>query len=715
MRAVPSTFRDVAEYGSIFQALMADNIRCSIGKDLQLVLRRGPLIAAATATIQDHPHGSDAGDIDDGDGDSTDDYYGVGSDDSSNSAGDDGGGGGGNGSGSDGQSTVENYDEAAEQAPASPRSTAASSTPSQMSDLVFYTDLDDSDDDDSDGFTPSSDNEAASAAAAPSSDDEAPPDLVTSDDDDSDDGSAPPSDDEAASTDSDGGGSDAGGEDDNQPPQQLARHTAPLRDLYLSIASGSGPRLHRSVLPRRGDLLLLTSKPALKPSDLDRSSGMFSALALAGEGWDSSGGLVTVAASWDHGCLYGALARDMHGGERLRSICVTKIGSTISDERQYTSFDELLQRYNRYSEGRLPGIAKQLLWGLSVAAPTPAVEHLLPAAVLESAQALFVQRRLNDSQRQAVLQLLALAFRSANDRIARAALETDEERTRAVREALQRQLIRAIHGPPGTGKSTTIVVLLELLLGLDCRALVVAPSNMAVQEVAAKLLPYLTSDGNGDGGAAAAPVGIGPRRRGDVVLFCSKMTVCPEGLQPLWLDFRVQRIAQAQQEWAGGIGDLKAMLHPAAAPAVYEEAEALVDRLQAVEVVMRSAKERLEGELPRRFLDSTASLGMPALLRLLSTLRHAAAALATQLGAGPGQDDDPIVAAFHTARSSLLAAVGQCGVCRASQRAWPAACIQHAGILLCTDSFCARTDVRVGGVGEARGQCRGIRGPEIAL
>ena len=676
MRAVPPTFTNgVAEYGSVFQPLMADNIRRSIGKDLEIALRRGPLIAAATAEVLDHHQGSDDGDGDGGDGGSTDDY-----------------GGGGSGGGSDGQSTVEYYEEgAAGQAPASPRSAAAPSTPLQMSDLVFYTDLDDSDDDDSD----------SPLCSAPSSYDRAPSivDLDDSDDsnDDSGDGSAPSSDDEAASIDNDGDGPDAGGGEagDPLPPQQqLARRTVLLRTLKLSVTSGTGPRLRHSALPRLGDLLLLSSKPALKPSDLDRSS-MFSALALAGKDWDSSGGPVTVAASWGPGCLYGALVRDMHGGDRSRSICVTKIGCTISDERQYTSFDKLLQHYSEVEMSSLPGIARQLLWGLSDATPTIAVEHLPPAAVPKSAQELCGQRRLDDSQRQAVLQLLALAFRSANDRIARAALETDDERTRAIQEALQRQLIRAIHGPPGTGKSTAIVVLLELLLGLGCRALVAAPSNMAVQGVAAKLLPYLTGDDDGDGGAAA-PVGIGPRRRGDVVLYCSKAKVCPEGLQPLWLDFRVQRIVLAQQEWAGGAGELKAMLpllHPATAAPTVDEVEALVDRLQAVEVVMRSAKERLEGELPRRFLDSTASLGMPALLHLLDALRHAATALAVPQAVGLGVD--AAVMAFHTSRSALLAAARQCGVCRADWKAWPGVCIQHAGVLLCTDSFCARTDVRV--------------------
>ena len=60
----------------------------------------------------------------------------------------------------------------------------------------------------------------------------------------------------------------------------------------------------------------------------------------------------------------------------------------------------------------------------------------------------------------------------------------------AVRFALEVNEIGLIHGPPGTGKTTTIVEVILQLVKLGNKILVVAPSNIAVDNIGEKLIYY---------------------------------------------------------------------------------------------------------------------------------------------------------------------------------------------------------------------------------
>jgi senataxin len=71
---------------------------------------------------------------------------------------------------------------------------------------------------------------------------------------------------------------------------------------------------------------------------------------------------------------------------------------------------------------------------------------------------------LNDSQKDAVLSCLG------------------------TRECNHQNSVRLIWGPPGTGKTMTVGLLLFSLLRLKCRTLTCAPTNTAVLEVAQRLL-----------------------------------------------------------------------------------------------------------------------------------------------------------------------------------------------------------------------------------
>ena len=60
----------------------------------------------------------------------------------------------------------------------------------------------------------------------------------------------------------------------------------------------------------------------------------------------------------------------------------------------------------------------------------------------------------------------------------------------AIKFALKVNEIGLIHGPPGTGKTTTIVEVILQLLKLGNKILVVAPSNIAVDNIGEKLIKY---------------------------------------------------------------------------------------------------------------------------------------------------------------------------------------------------------------------------------
>ncbi|MEI7844277.1 MAG: AAA domain-containing protein [Chloroflexota bacterium] len=64
----------------------------------------------------------------------------------------------------------------------------------------------------------------------------------------------------------------------------------------------------------------------------------------------------------------------------------------------------------------------------------------------------------------------------------------NESQTQAVRFALSAADVAIIHGPPGTGKTTTVVELIRQIVLNGGRVLVLAPSNVAVDNLLEKLL-----------------------------------------------------------------------------------------------------------------------------------------------------------------------------------------------------------------------------------
>lgn len=60
----------------------------------------------------------------------------------------------------------------------------------------------------------------------------------------------------------------------------------------------------------------------------------------------------------------------------------------------------------------------------------------------------------------------------------------------AIRFALASREVALIHGPPGTGKTHTLIELILQLLKLKLRILVCGPSNISVDNIVERLAPH---------------------------------------------------------------------------------------------------------------------------------------------------------------------------------------------------------------------------------
>jgi hypothetical protein len=107
----------------------------------------------------------------------------------------------------------------------------------------------------------------------------------------------------------------------------------------------------------------------------------------------------------------------------------------------------------------------------------------LREVLLGTAPARFSERRLNSSPNQAIIDK---ANELGNDLLR----PLNPSQQRALKLALSAEDIAIIHGPPGTGKTTTVVEVIRQAIARGDKVLAMAPSNTAVDNLLEKLIEH---------------------------------------------------------------------------------------------------------------------------------------------------------------------------------------------------------------------------------
>ncbi|XP_019172157.1 PREDICTED: probable helicase MAGATAMA 3 isoform X6 [Ipomoea nil] len=121
------------------------------------------------------------------------------------------------------------------------------------------------------------------------------------------------------------------------------------------------------------------------------------------------------------------------------------------------------------------------------------------------------------------------------------------------RKCVHRSSVKLIWGPPGTGKTKTVASLLSVLFKMECRTLTCAPTNIAVIEVAKRLMELVR------GSLLYDSYGLG-----DIVLFGNgeRLKVNDhDDLLEVFLDYRVDALASCLSPLVGWQAGLNWMIN----------------------------------------------------------------------------------------------------------------------------------------------------------
>ncbi|KAF4870661.1 DNA polymerase alpha-associated DNA helicase A [Colletotrichum siamense] len=127
----------------------------------------------------------------------------------------------------------------------------------------------------------------------------------------------------------------------------------------------------------------------------------------------------------------------------------------VADDVTYRRMNLTMEKLEKMTEAEYSSFMR-VLFGLS--SPSPVPSHLASDSELSKIQ--WIDPSLNDSQKD------------------------------AIRFALASREVALIHGPPGTGKTHTLIELILQMLKLDLRILVCGPSNISVDNIVERLAPH---------------------------------------------------------------------------------------------------------------------------------------------------------------------------------------------------------------------------------
>ncbi|KAL4575598.1 hypothetical protein LXL04_022446 [Taraxacum kok-saghyz] len=123
-------------------------------------------------------------------------------------------------------------------------------------------------------------------------------------------------------------------------------------------------------------------------------------------------------------------------------------------------------------------------------------------------------------------------------------------------ECFHKSSVEQIWGPPGTGKTMTVSVMLSIFLQMKCRTLTCAPTNVAVVQVASRVLSLIkesrrTIIANGDSFYSV----------GDVLLFGNKERLkIGSDIEEIYLENRIKRLTECLGSLTGWKHCLRTMI-----------------------------------------------------------------------------------------------------------------------------------------------------------
>ncbi|EFQ26319.1 uncharacterized protein GLRG_01463 [Colletotrichum graminicola M1.001] len=127
----------------------------------------------------------------------------------------------------------------------------------------------------------------------------------------------------------------------------------------------------------------------------------------------------------------------------------------VADDVTFRRMNQTMEKLEKMTESEYTAFMR-VLFGLS--SPSPVPQDLAADSELSKIQ--WIDPSLNDSQKD------------------------------AIRFALASREVALIHGPPGTGKTHTLIELILQLIKLDLRILVCGPSNISVDNIVERLAPH---------------------------------------------------------------------------------------------------------------------------------------------------------------------------------------------------------------------------------
>ncbi|KAL0387953.1 UNVERIFIED_CONTAM: Regulator of nonsense transcripts 1 [Sesamum radiatum] len=106
-------------------------------------------------------------------------------------------------------------------------------------------------------------------------------------------------------------------------------------------------------------------------------------------------------------------------------------------------------------------------------------------------------------------------------------------------ECNHKSSVELIWGPPGTGKTTTLSILLYTLLKMNVRTLICAPTNVAIKELASRLIALVRNSVEAEYEKSFLPCPLG-----DMLIFGNKDRLkVGSDIEEISLDYRLERLS----------------------------------------------------------------------------------------------------------------------------------------------------------------------------